>query len=59
METTHATDKTQPIPVSHSLSSSRTHTSTSALLSKRFSALKFVSDDELAVLSEGVVASMY
>ena len=51
METMPATDKTQPISASHSPSSSRTHTSTSTLLSERFSA--FFSDDELAVLSKG------
>jgi len=50
-------DKTQPISASHSPSSSHTHTSTSTLLSERFSA--FVSDDELAILSKGVVASLY
>ena len=52
METTPATDKTQPISASHCPSSSRTRTS-STLPSERFSA--FVSDDELAVLSKGVV----
>ena len=57
IETTPATDKTQPISASHSPSSSRTRTFTSILLSERFSA--FVSDDELAVLSKGVAASIY
>jgi len=56
METAPARDKTQPISASHSPSSSRTHTSTSTLLSKRFSA--YVSDNKLAVLSKGVVASL-
>ena len=55
METTPATDKTQPISASHSLSSSHTSTSSSALLSDRFSA--FFSDDEYAVLSKGVVSA--
>jgi len=57
METTPATDKTQPISASHSPSSSRMRTSTSTLLSERFSS--FVSDDKLVVLSKGVVASLY
>ena len=52
METTPATDKTQPISASHSPSSSHTSTSSSTLLSERFSA--FVSDDKHAVLSKGV-----
>ena len=56
METTSARDKTQPISASHSPSSSHMCTSTSTLLSECFSA--FVSDDELAVLSKGVVASL-
>ena len=55
METTPATDKTQPISASHSPSSSRTSTSGSTLYSEHFSA--FVSDDEHAVLSKGVVSA--
>jgi len=63
VETTPATDKTQPISVSYSLhskysSSSRTRTSTSALLSEPSNASPLFKDDELAVLSKGLVASM-
>jgi len=56
METTSATDKTQPISASHSQRSSRRRTSTSTLLSECFSA--YVSDDKFGVLSKGAVASM-
>jgi len=59
METMLATDKTQPNSVSHSPSSSRTRTSTSTLLSEPSNASPLFSDDELAVHSKGVVASMY
>ena len=66
VEITPATDKTQPISVSYSLhskyssspSSSHTRTSTSALLSKPSNASPLFKDDELAVLSKGLVASM-
>ena len=47
------------IRVQYSPSSSRTRTSTSALLSELSNASPLFSDDERAVLSEGVVASMY
>ena len=63
METTPTTDKTQPISVSYSLhsmysrspSSSRTRTSTTALLSEPSNASPLFRDDKLAVLSKGVV----
>ena len=63
VETTPSTDKTQPISVSYSLhsmysrspSSSRTRTSTTALLSEPSNASPLFRDDKLAVLSKGVV----